>query len=78
MAKATETSSKKLLKAINSWSATTIKQIDTIPEIHLNKIIAGQLSSCITAHGNITPKHIGSVSKRMTKQILAIVRDKNE
>lgn len=62
--------SEHILETINKWSATTIKQIHNIPESHLNRIIAGQLRSCIKAHGNITPELIGSAAKRIANSLL--------
>jgi len=61
----------KLLTSINSWSASTINQIKMIPETHLNRMIAGQLKTCIKAHGPITNAQIGSAAKRISSQLLA-------
>jgi hypothetical protein len=68
--------SKELLDKINLWSATTIGQIQRIPESHLNRLIAGQLKACIKAHGPITPDNIGSAAKRISCQLLAVVNSK--
>lgn len=61
----------KILSLINTWSATTINQIKAIPEAQLNRMIAGQLRTCIKAHGPITNDQIGSAAKRIATQLLA-------
>ncbi len=58
---------------INRYSVKTIKQIKTIPEAHLNRIIAGQLRSCIYAHGPISNEFIGSAAKRISTALLAML-----
>lgn len=62
-----------ITEVINKYSIKTIKQIKQIPESHLNRIIAGNLKSCIKAHGNISPELIGSAAKRITNQLLSIL-----
>jgi hypothetical protein len=61
----------KVLALVNSYSAITLNQIKAIPESQLNRMIAGQLKTCITAHGPITNEGIGSAAKRIATQLLA-------
>lgn len=63
----------KTLEHVNKYSAATLNQIKAIPEAHLNRIIAGQLKTTIKAHGPIVNDTIGSASKRITTQLLAIL-----
>ena len=60
----------KILKQINTYSASTLAQIKNIPESHLTKLIAGNLKSTIHAHGPIHPKDIGSAAKRIANNLL--------
>ena len=64
----------KLLEHINTYSHTTIKQIQNIPEVHLIKIVAGNLKSTIDAHGDITKNEIGSAAKRIANQLLGLIK----
>lgn len=66
-------SDEEITNIVNSYSITTLKQIKQIPESHLNRIIAGNLRSCIKAHGAVTLEHIGSAAKRITNQLLSIL-----
>lgn len=62
-----------IAEVINRYSVKTIKQIKAIPEAHLNRIIAGQLRSCIKAHGPITLEFIGSAAKRIANDLLGMI-----
>lgn len=62
-----------LTEIVNSYSVTTLKQLKQIPETHLIRIIAGNLRTCIKAHGPITVEHIGSAAKRITNQLLSVL-----
>lgn len=64
----------KLLEHINTYSHTTLKQIQNIPEVHLTKIVAGNLRSTIDSHGDITKNEIGSAAKRIANQLLGIIK----
>lgn len=64
----------KLLEHINAYSHTTLKQIQNIPEVHLTKLVAGNLKSTIDAHGDITKNEIGSAAKRIANQLLGIIK----
>jgi hypothetical protein len=64
----------KILEHINNYSATTLKQIQAIPEVHLTKIVAGNLRSTIDAHGDITKHHIGSAAKRIANHLLGVTK----
>ncbi len=63
----------KVLQAVNQYSATTISQIKGIPEAQLMRMISGQLRTTIKAHGPITMEQIGSASKRIATQLLAVL-----
>ncbi len=61
-----------LTEVVNRYSVKTIKQLKSIPESHLNRIIAGQLRACIKTHGPITLEFIGSAAKRIANQLLGM------
>lgn len=44
----------------------------------VQKAILGSLKSTITVHGPITPEHISSAEKRITGQIMRVLRDEGD
>ena len=63
----------KLIKLINGYSVSTLKQLKNIPEQHLTRIVSGQLKSTIKAHGDITTTNLSSAAKRIVTQLLGVL-----